>query len=493
MKRFLNPYQRYRLLEMIPAALVWLTIIFVLVFSVFKPLWMIYFAILFDLYWLIRVLYFITYLTFSWKEYRKQKDIKWMERVHAHADWKRIKHVIFLPTVDEDVAVLKQAIDAIKDSTYPTQDMVVVLAGEERAHEHFKKVSAQLEKDYAGVFGAFLSTLHPKDVPGEVAAKGANLHYSGKEVLKYIDAQGWNYDNVIVSSFDSDTVVHPGYFACLTSKYLDHPNPTRSSYQPLALYNNNIWDSPSFARVVANSTTFWLMAELARPKPLWTFSSHSMSLTALVDVDFWQNDIVTEDSRIFLQCYIHYDGDYEVTPLYIPVNMDTAHAGNLWTTAKNLYKQQRRWAWGIEHFPFMIWHFWKSKLTRKKWHLLFNLSEGMYSWSTAPLLILLVGYLPLFFAGDIEQSTVIAQNAPFVLEWLMRAAMIGIFASAFLNVFLLPSDIPGHRWLKVGVIMLQWILLPVALIIFGSIPAIDAQTRLAMGKQLGFYTTKKVR
>lgn len=486
-------YYLYRFLEMLPGMLVWTTLLLVLFFSIFKPLWMIYFAILFDLYWLIRVLYFITYLTFSWRKYRIQRSIDWMKRVQEHSNWKEIHHLIFLPTVDEDIAVLKQALDALKNSTYETKKFIIVLAGEEREKESFTKIAEQLQKEYEEYFYAFLVTVHPMNVPGEVAAKGANLHYAGKAVLPFIDEQGFAYEKVIVSAFDSDTVVDPQYFACLTATYLSHPNPTRSSYQPLALYNNNIWESPSFARVVANSTTFWLMAELARPKPLWTFSSHSMSLTALVDVGFWQNDIVTEDSRIFLQCYVHYDGEYEVTPLYIAVNMDTAHAGNIVTTAKNLYKQQRRWAWGIEHFPYMIWHFWKSKLTRKKWHLLFNLSEGMYSWSTAPILILILGYVPLFFAGDVEKSTVIAQNAPFVLEWLMRFAMIGIFASALLNVFLLPTTIPGKKSMKIGVIVLQWILLPVVLILFGSIPAIDAQTRLMIGRPLGFYTTKKVR
>jgi hypothetical protein len=141
----------------------------------------------------------------------------------------------------------------------------------------------------------------------------------------------------------------------------------------------------------------------------------------------------------------------------------------------------------------MVWHFWKANLGPRKWHLVFNLSEGMYSWATAPILILILGYLPLWLAGDVEKATVIAQNAPYVLEWLMRATMIGIFISAILNVYLLPSTIPGNRLVKIVVMILQWFLLPVVLIIFGSIPAIDAQTRLMLGKYLGFYTAKKVR
>lgn len=493
MKRIHWPYIGYRFLECIPATVVWGTLIAVIVLSFVQPLVMIMVAVAFDLYWLLRVWYFIIYLTYSWNQYRKQRTIRWMHRVRTLPQWEQYHHIVFLPMVDESIAVLRHTFHGLLQSTYPSQRLLIVLAGEERAADHFREVSGALVQEFRSQFFDIVCTLHPHDMPGDVASKGANLHWAGQRVKEYVDEQGWSYDQCIVSTFDVDTVVDPEYFACLTVMYLTHPRPTRSSYQPLALYNNNIWDSPSFTRVVAHSTTFWLMAELARPKPLWTFSSHSMSFRALVDVGFWQRDIVTEDSRIFLQCFIHYDGDYEVTPMYIPVSMDTAYAGKLWLTIKNLYKQQRRWAWGIEHFPYMVWHFWGSKLPRRKWHLVFNLTEGMYSWSTAPLLILLLGYIPLWAAGDVEKATVIAQYAPVVLEWLMRIAMVGIFVSAVLNVFLLPTTIPGNRWLKLLVIVLQWLLLPVTLIIFGSFPAIDAQTRLALGKQLGFYTTKKVR
>lgn len=492
--KFTN-YQKYRLLEIIPGFCTWTTIILVFTLSFIKPMWMIYFVIAFDLYWLMRVLYFISYLAYSWQRFRTERKINWFAKVRQILIWEKIYHLIFLPTYKDDIKVLKTTFAALIKSDYPLHKMIVVLAGEAADEKNFITNSEEIKKEYSRYFYKFIITLHPKNIEGEVAGKGANINYSGKTVKKIIDLEKIPYKNVIVSAFDIDTCVYKHYFSYLTYLYLTHPNPTRTSYQPLALYNNNIWESPSFTRVVANSTTFWLMTDLARPERLFTFSSHSMSFKALVDVGFWQNDIVTEDSRIFLQCFIHYDGDYTVTPMFVPVSMDTAFSGDFWGTVKNQYKQIRRWAWGVEHFPFMVWHFIKAKKIpwSKKFKYLWNITEGMYSWSTVPILIFILGRLPIMMASNEEKASVIAQNAPFVLEWLMTFAMVGILVSAVLNITFLPGKPPKHQIYKLPVMVLQWALLPITLIIFGSIPAIDAQTRLMFGKYLGFYTTKKVR
>jgi hypothetical protein len=126
----------------------------------------------------------------------------------------------------------------------------------------------------------------------------------------------------------------------------------------------------------------------------------------------------------------------------------------------------------------------------------FNLLEGMYSWATAPILIFVLGRLPLWVAGRSEESAfVLVNNAPYVLEWLMRFAMGGILVSAIISVFMLPPRPKNHSRWKYPVMLLQWILLPVTLILFGSLPAVEAQTRLMLGKKyhLGFWVTPKSR
>jgi len=69
--------------------------------------------------------------------------------------------------------------------------------------------------------------------------------------------------------------------------------------------------------------------------------------------------------------------------------------------------------------------------------------------------------------------------------------------SAILSTMLLPR-VPKNlkwyqRWLKKFTVFLQWIFLPVTLILFGSFPALDAQVRLMLGRYMGFWVTEKVR
>jgi len=93
--------------------------------------------------------------------------------------------------------------------------MIVVVAFEERAGEEALSRAKILEELYANKFFAYLTTIHPEGMEGEAKVKGANASWAAEEARLFLDEKGIEYENVIVSTFDSDTCVHPQYFACL--------------------------------------------------------------------------------------------------------------------------------------------------------------------------------------------------------------------------------------------------------------------------------------
>jgi len=58
---------------------------------------------------------------------------------------------------------------------------------------------------------------------------------------------------------------------------------------------------------------------------------------------------------------------------------------------------------------------------------------------------------------------------------------------------MLPPKPKNSNFLKNLSTVFQWLLLPLTLIFFGALPALDAQTRLMLGKHLEFWATEKTR
>lgn len=493
----LSDYHRYRLYEILPGLSIWLTLILSLILAFVRPLWMIYFIIVFDIYWVLKVLNFAFYLTVAWTRFRAAKKINWKEKLmNEIPDWHSKRHVVFLTLYDESWDVVHTAMESVCEAGYDPSKFVIVVAGEERAKAHYEDILRRAQETYGNCFGTILGTCHPMNLSEEIPGKGSNLHYAEKELKKYIDSEGWKYEDVIATIFDIDTVCHEQYFAYLTYLYCTHPNPTKSSYQPIALYNNNMWESPAVLRVMAFGTTFWMLTSLARQDGLVTFSSHSLSFKALVDAGFHDKRIVSEDSRIFYQCLLAYNGEYSVTPMYIPVSMDTPRDDSWWQSIKNLYKQQRRWAWGVEHVPYLLWEFrhkGKKIPLWKKIKYVFLEWEGKWSWCLVALLITILGRLPMWVAGEQVRQTALFFNAPHMLETLMTISMVGLLMTAVLSFPLLPKMPDSEPRYKMGIMIFQWLLVPVTMIFVSAIPAIDAVTHMMFGKYLGFNVSKKKR
>jgi len=488
----------YRFFEILPGALVWITLIGVVLGSAYLPVWVAIFIILFDVYWLLRTTTLSMYLAFIFRRMRENMKVNWLELTKEISGWDEVYHLVLLPMYEEPYELVKETFESLTSENYPKDKMIIVLGTEERAGDEALGVANRIKAEYGDRFRNFLVTQHPFNLEGEIPGKGSNQAWMARRAKEeIIDKDGLDYEKILVSVFDVDTQVYKEYFGRLTHAFLTTEDNQHSSYQPIPLFNNNIFEAPVFARVVSLSATFYQMMQQARPENLATFSSHSMPFKALVEIGFWHKDVVSEDSRIFWQCYLHFNGNWKVVPLMYPVSMDANAASSFWQTMRNVYKQQRRWAWGSENIPYVITNFIKNKKIglQKKLYWTFHKLDSFYSWATASLLIFALGWLPLILGGQEFNTTVLSYNLPQITRNIMTIATGGIALSAILGVVLLPPKPEWFRPRHYLLYLLQWILLPITMIILGSFPAIEAQTRLMIGgkARLGYWVTPKSR
>lgn len=491
-------YVLYRFLEMIPGLLAWGTLIGVILLSAYIPTWAAYFIIAFDFYWLLKTVHLANHHIYNWRRLRHNIKVDWNKLI-GQLKYEHLYHLVILPFYKEGEAVLEASLQALVKTEYKKSRMIIVLAAEERAGQEYVDLAYRLQEKYENEFKHVLVTIHPDGLPGEIRGKGPNITFAAEKArVEVLDPNKINYSDVIVSAFDVDTVVWPQYFLCLTWHFLTTEDPHNASFQPVPLYNNNIWYAPALSRVAAMTSTFWQMIQQERPEKLTTFSSHSLSFKTLYEVGYWQKNMISDDSRIFWNIFLAKNGNYRVVPISYPVSMDANLDASFWQTMVNIYKQHLRWMWGSENIPYMLMGFIKNKKINfwtKVKHTAVQI-EGFWSLATNPLLILMLGWLPIILGGDRFRDTVLSYNLPHITQWLMTIAMLGLFLSAYIAITLappIPKDLSNHTLRKV-LMSIQWLFVPITIIIFGSLPGLHAQTRLMFGKYIGaFWVTPKHR
>jgi hypothetical protein len=545
-----DPQERkiQRRLEVIPAILTWTTLIGMVVFSIFAPMWVAVFIIAFDIYWIHRTIFISYYSVKAYNKLQRGQKINWLDRCSKVGepeeyaqeiaknivdmkdmlrnlngykarrvlkkkieeeskflkklrdidseeimDWHDIIHVVMLPTATEGAENIDPALASIAQSSYPNQQIIILLATESREDKKKREAKVNfLTEKYDGVFREFIVTAHEVQA-GEMKCKASNATYAAKKLRNYLDDHDIDYERVIFSNFDCESVVHPQYFAALTYEYITNPKRLQRAYQPIPLYNNNLWDTNAFVRVIVTSSSFWHMFQSTR-KEMVTFSSHSEPFKTLVDVDYWPVNMISEDSIIYWKGYSYYHGEYEVTPIYLPISMDAVLADTYMGTIKNQYKQKRRWAYGIENFPVIMRAIWPDKQIAMKEKLknAFEMLDGHHSWATAPFILAILGWLPLIFGGEEFNQSNVAHILPFVTRFLMFLAMFGLAVSISLSMFLLPKRPKRYSRKRYIHMVLQWLLVPIIAPTLGAIPAIDSQTRILFKKYFTeFWVTDK--
>jgi len=157
------------------------------------------------------------------------------------------------------------------------------------------------------------------------------------------------------------------------------------------------------------------------------------------------------------------------------------------------YKQKRRWAWGVENFPYVACRFLNNSriplFTRLK--RAFNLLESHVTWAVWAVILVLIGPLPLFLGGAVFNSMAIGYNLPKITGLLFNFTIITSLTWVILSRTILPPRPKEVSWTKNIVMTLEWVIVPFVLIVLGSSPALDAQTRMMLARYMEFNPTQK--
>lgn len=405
-----------------------------------------------------------------------------------------IYNAVIIATYNESYEVLQPTIQSVLDTTYDNKNLIVILAYEARGGESTKRTAERLAKEYGGKFKAFHIVEHPADLPDEVIGKGANITYAGRFLKKWLGENDIAYSRVLVTTLDSDNRPHKTYFDYITYEYIVHEKRKHYSYQPVSLFLNNIWDAPAPMRVIATGNSFWNIIVSMRPHLLRNFASHAQPMDALVEMDFWSTRTIVEDGHQYWRSYFHFDGDYAVIPIYVPIYQDAVLSDTYTKTLKAQFIQLRRWAYGASDIPYVATRvlsrhrnvpFWAG-FTR-----LVRLIDSHVTWASLAVMVAFGGWVPLLINQEAARD-IAAHQLPVIVGNVQRVAMIGLFVTIFLSLKILPPRPERYNRRHSVLMVLQWILMPVISVVYSSFSAFNAQTHLMLGKYLDkFDVTEK--
>lgn len=524
---------KYRFLEMLPALVSYGAIILLVVLSLIQPVWAAVYLLVIILSMLVKVVGISYHMVVGRSKMDKASKIDWSQRLadledpnssyaaqhglesdevgfSQHLENLRLVaaaeqgyfpkpselyNALIVPAYNEPFDVINSSIESVLKTTYDHQRLIVVFAYEERGGADIKKTAAKLEKRYKNAFHSFHAVEHPKGIPNEVIGKGGNITYAGRWLKGYLEEQNIAFSDVIVTTMDCDNKPHPTYFDYLTYEYIVREDRKHLSYQPICLFTNNIWDVPAPMRVIATGNSFWNIISSMRPHMLRNFASHAQPMDALVEMDFWSVRTIVEDGHQYWRSYFYFNGNYEVIPLHVPIYQDAVLAGTYRKTLKAQFVQLRRWAYGASDVAYVGSRVFSGSRTVPFWAgftRFVRLLDGHVTLACVSWLVAFGGWVPLLISTDAARTMAVHQ-LPDTISILQRVAMIGIVIAVLTSLKLLPPRPERYKRTRNVWVVLQWVLMPVTAIVYNSMAAFTAQTKLLFGRYSAkFDVTEKV-
>ncbi len=481
-----------RTLELLPGLISWSLIIFPFVGSFFIPVWVAFFVLLYNIYWLYRSTVISIGAFYAHHKLKKAEKTDWLKMAKSLPNFEETHHIAIIVTAKEPTYILKRTIKKLTEQTYPLSRLTVVVAAEGRFPEAAKKAQ-NLKNDFEGVFGNFFVTVHP-NIPGEVKGKSANMAWASKIAKKEtIDKRGYDINWVTITPIDVDSQLHPKYFSYITYKFLQDKKRHRKFFQGAVLFYNNVWEIPAPVRVVSTFNTVNQLSQLARKDRLINYSTYTTSLKMIDRIGYWDTDVIPEDWRIFFKSFFKLKGEVEVEPIFLPIHQDAAQAETTWQTFINLYEQVKRWAWGVSDDPYVIIRyftapdvsFWDKTIRT------FKMLMDHILWPVHWFVITLGMNIPLLLNPKFSQ-TILGFRIAKLSSIIMTTCFIFLAIIMYIDFKQRPERPENISRIRTWLMPLEFVLMPLVGFFFATLPALEAHTRLMLGKYMEYRVTEKV-
>lgn len=480
-----------RLLEMLVPILSWFFITLPLWLSPFHPALVAYFIIAFDLYFFYKSSVTAYRAVLSYREILFHNLIPYGKRIKAVKNSSNINHFVVIPNYKEPLHKLDSTISSFVKNDYPFKKIYLVLAFEKREKQASEKARFLIDK-YKNDFYDIICSYHVLKT-GEEPGKASNQTWACKLIDKYSNKNSFVKTQTLITICDADSYLPKNYFSYLTFEFLrDRGRLYHFYWAPVLLYNN-FWQLPLFIRIQATMSSILRLAFLSQRDNLIQVSTYSTNLDLLKKLNFWDVDVIPEDWHIYFQAFFTFGEKVKTIPLYTIVNGDAVYSGGTMKTLVNRYEQEKRWAWGVSDVGYVLKKFFVTPHINiiAKLKKIFFIAETHLLWPVSFFILTISASIPPLI-NPIFKRTVLGFLLPRLSGFILTFSSLMLILYIVLDIKLRQKVNMKTELYKLPLLIVQWYLLPVISFFFSSLPALDAHTRILLGKKLKYKVTEKV-
>ena len=477
----------------------WGVLIFSMITFVTAPRLLLEVARLLAIYMMVRFIASTAFYLAGLAQIRQAEKRLRLDPTHALsaaglALYRSVHHLVVLPNFEEPPEVLSRTLQALSVQAGAQASITVVLGMEER-QANARDTAEQLLAQFQGSFHGLMAAYHPAGLPGELPGKATNETWAVRQARRQlVERQGISPDRIVVTVADADSIIHPLYFAELTRRFAADPRRLALVWQAPMLFDNEIWRTHAPIRLLTFFTNAISAGDMFDPLVAkFPYSTYSISLALLEEVNYWDPSALAEDQDLFLRAFFKKGGRAFVQRIDLPVHGNPVYGATLWQALAIYYSQIVRHCLGGAEIGYLLqkWHTSPGAPFLYKLGRLLKLVHDHLFFSTAGFVVALGTLLSLI----IDHSAVITlppgSSHPLLftlLNALGGSALLVAWATERIRLGRGRSNWDGKT--LAGEVA-AWLVFPLLFFFLMNLPGLQAQTHLLFGQPVNYIRTPK--